>query len=632
MRSSTFFRISSLLPVLATLSFCSEPDSVPTTSSETNTSIINTDAIEASEWPYYRGDLAGTGFSGLTQINAQNVGRLEVAWRHSLRDDAATDSRNPNSQATPIVVAGTMFLPTVNSIIALDPATGALLWEHEVESGRPSRRGVSYWPGTTVEAPRLFFTTGMELHALDASTGEPVSNFGAAGSVDLITPYLSVPLVHNDIVVVGANTPPGAEGGIGNPRAYSAISGEKLWEFSSVPQAGIAGNETWGDSGWQNRMGANAWPFYFTVDTERGLLYLPLASPIPFAYGGDRPGDNLYANSIVAVDLETGDYVWHFQTIHHDIWDHDPPAPPTLFDMSVNGEVTPALAVTTKSGYLFILNRETGEALVDVEERSVAQSSVPGEFTSPTQPIPTVTPPMARVSFSMEELATAANTSAEHVAACQQLLTDTGEFINQGPYTPWSYREAGTDSPTTLLFPGLAGGPNWGGVAFDPNSQYLFVFAADIGTFGWLEATDDETEFPYVRRSPRPGSFAVNIGGMSLPCQEPPWSHLTAVDSRTGEIAWRMPLGVTETLPAENQNTGRPGRASALITETDLLFIAATDDNRIRALRASTGEQLWESLLPNRGNANPMTYAGANGKQFLAIAATDELLVYALPD
>jgi len=232
----------------------------------------------------------------------------------------------------------------------------------------------------------------------------------------------------------------------------------------------------------------------------------------------------------------------------------------------------------------------------------------------------------------MEELATAANTSAEHVAACQQLLTDTGEFINQGPYTPWSYREAGTDSPTTLLFPGLAGGPNWGGVAFDPNSQYLFVFAADIGTFGWLESTDDETEFPYVRRSPRPGSFAVNIGGMSLPCQEPPWSHLTAVDSQTGEIAWRMPLGVTETLPAENQNTGRPGRASALITETDLLFIASTDDNRIRALRASTGEQLWESLLPNRGNANPMTYAGANGKQFLAIAATDELLVYALPD
>jgi glucose dehydrogenase len=619
----SLFRTSGIVLTLLILSTCGERSSL---------GIADIDNGQGAEWPHYRGDLSGTGFSSLTRINAQNVNRLQLAWRYSLRDDAATDSRNPNSQATPIVVDGKMFLPTVNSIVALNPVSGDTLWEHQVDVGRPSRRGVSYWPGTNDEAPRLFFTTGMQLHALNADTGEVVSGFGDSGKVELITPYLSVPLVHKDIIVVGANTPPGAEGGIGNPRAYSAIDGEKLWEFSSVPQPGVAGNETWAGDSWQDRLGANAWPFYFTVDTDRDLLYLPLASPIPFAYGGDRPGDNLYANSIVAVDLDTGNYVWHFQTIHHDIWDHDPPAPPTLFDIAEDGNNTPALAVTTKSGYLFILNRETGEPLVDVQERAVPQSTVPGELTSPTQPIPAVTPPMARVSFSMEEIATAATTSAAHAAACQQLLAESGEVINRGAYTPWNYRDGSTDSPTTLLFPGLGGGPNWGGVAYDPNSQYLFVFAADIGTFGWLEDTDAETEFPYVRRSPRPGSFAVSIDGMTLPCQAPPWSHLTAVDSRTGEIAWRVPLGVSEVLPAANQNTGRPGRASGLITDTDLLFIAATDDNRIRALRASNGEQLWESVLPNQGNANPMTYLGADRNQYLAITATDELLVYALPD
>jgi len=619
----TVFRSSSVFLILVILSACGERG---------GPGIADSDNGRDTEWPHYRGDLSGTGFSSLTGITAQNVDSLQIAWRYSLRDDAATDSRNPNSQATPIVVAGTMYLPTVNSIVALNPVNGNTLWEHEVEDGRPSRRGVSYWPGTNTEAPRLFFTTGMQLQALDANTGEPVSSFGDGGKVDLVTPYLSVPLVHKDIVVVGANTPPGAEGGIGNPRAYSAISGDKLWEFDSVPQPGVAGNETWGGDSWQNRLGANAWPFYFTVDAERDLLYLPLASPIPFAYGGDRPGDNLYANSIVAVDLDTGTYVWHFQTIHHDIWDHDPPAPPTLFDIPEDGNITPALAVTTKSGYLFILNRETGEPLVNVDERAVAQSAAPGEQTSPTQPVPAVTPPMARVSFSMDELATAATTSAAHAAACQQLLADTGEIVNLGAYTPWNYRDGSMDSPTTLLFPGLGGGPNWGGVAYDPNSRYLFVFAADIGTFGWLEDSDAETEFPYVRRSPRPGSFAVTMDGMTLPCQQPPWSHLTAVDSRTGEIAWRVPLGVSAVLPAENQHTGRPGRASALITETDLLFIAATDDDRIRALRASSGEQLWESPLPRQGNANPMTYLGADRKQYLAIAATDELLVFALPD
>ena len=523
-----------------------------------------------------------------------------------------------------------MYLPTVDSIVALDSLTGTEIWRFRILEGRPSRRGVAYWPGNADFSSRIIFTVGNRLIALNSESGLLDQSFGDRGEVDMGIPYISVPLVYEDIIVVGANTPPGTQGGIGNPRAFSAISGEKLWEFSSVPQPGASGHDTWADDSWENRLGANAWPFYFTVDATTDLLYLPLASPLPFAYGGDRAGDNLFANSIVAVDIHSGDYVWHFQTIHHDLWDHDPPAPPTLFDIDRDGSTVPALAVTTKSGYLFILNRETGAAIFGIEEQPVASSSIPGEVASPTQPIPSITPPMARVRFGLDELVTSDLTSPDHAQACADLIATTGEIYNDGPYTPWTLKDSSGAGAATLLFPGLAGGPNWGGVAFDPNSKLAFVFASDLGTIGWLEETGKE--FPYRLSTPRPSAFAVNIGGQVLPCQQPPWSHLTAVDTTSGEIAWRMPVGVSESLPAEKQNTGRPGRASALVTASDLLFIAATDDNRLRALRASTGEMLWEDSLEQRGNANPMTFLDSAGNQRIAISATDELIVYGLRD
>jgi quinoprotein glucose dehydrogenase len=585
-----------------------------------------------ADWPLYRGSLSGTGYSSLNQITPANVNSLREAWRISLRSNSAENTRSPNSQTTPIVINDLMYLPTVDRILAVNPLSGDQVWSHDVNEGRPSRRGVSYWPGNQDTAARIIFTAGSRLVALDANTGIPVAQFGNAGETDLGTPYLSVPLVYDNIIVVGANTPPGQPGGIGNPRAYDAVSGNQLWEFSSVPQPGQIGHDSWEGDSWQNRLGANAWPFYFTVDTERDLLYLPLASPIPFAYGGDRAGDNLFANSIVAVDLHTGDYRWHFQTIHHDLWDHDPPAPPTLFEINRDGAEIPALAVTTKSGYLFILNRATGEPIYEMQEQSVPQSNLPGEQTSPTQPIPTHIPPMARVSFAMAELATANQTSSEHAQACAQLLDDVGQISNLGPYTPWSYKPPGSSNPTTLLFPGLAGGPNWGGVAFDPNNNLAFVFAADIGSFGWMEDAEPGAEFPYVRNAPRPGNFAVNIDGTTMPCQQPPWSHLTAVDVTTGEMAWRVPLGVTESLPSGRQNTGRPGRAAGIITASGLMFIASTDDNRFRALQTQTGEIVWETELDQRGNANPMTFLGSDNKQYIAIAATNELIVFSLQD
>ena len=588
------------------------------------------------DWPMYRGDAAGKGYSSLQEVRLANIGGLVQAWSYSLAPvaapagDAERQTRSARSQATPIVVDGLMYLPVADAVVALDPVTGQEIWRHTVTEGVPSRRGVSYWPGAGHGlAPRVILCAGERLLALDAASGEPIPGFGDGGQVDIGVPYNSVPLVWEDIVVVGANTPPGAPGGIGNARAFSAVTGEKLWEFSSVPQPDHVGHDTWAGESWRGRLGANAWPFYFTVDDERELVFLPLASPIPFAYGGDRHGANLFANSVVAVDIRTGEYRWHFQTIHHDLWDHDPPAPPVLFEVERGGETIDALAVTTKSGYLFILNRETGEPVFGVEEREVPASKVPGEQTHPTQPIPT-TPALGRVGFEPGDLVTAEDTTPEHAAACAELVESAGPLHNQGPYTPWMHRGEG-ESGATLLFPGLAGGPNWGGVAFDPATRRLLAFSQDVGTMGWMEEDPEADPASYVLRVARPFSFAVRIGGRSWPCQKPPWGRLTAVDADTGEIAWQRPVGVTEGLPPGKQETGRPGRASAIVTAGGLAFIAATDDRRFRALDLATGEELWSAELPHQGNANPLTYLGADGRQYVAVTATEEVVAFRLP-
>ncbi len=591
------------------------------------------------DWRMYRGDAAGTGYSPLDELSAANVGGLVQAWSYSLApapaavdgDGEAPPSRPARSQATPIVVDGAMYLPTADAVVALDPATGEEIWRHTVADGAPSRRGVSYWPGGDADglAPRIVFCAGERLIALDAASGARVADFGDGGEVDIGVPYNSVPLVWEDIVVVGANTPRGAPGGIGNARAYSAVTGEKLWEFNSVPQPGEVGHDTWEGDSWRGRLGANAWPFYFTVDDEREFVFLPLASPIPFAYGGDRPGANLFANAVVAVDIRSGAYRWHFQTIHHDIWDHDPPAPPVLFDIERDGETIDALAVTTKSGYLFILNRETGEPVFGVEERPMPASQVPGEQAHPTQPIPG-TPALGRVGYEPEDLVTADDTTAEHAEACADLVESAGPLHNEGPYTPWLHKGDG-DSGATLLFPGLAGGPNWGGVAFDPANRRLLAFSQDVGTMAWVEEDPEADPTTYVLRVARPFSFAVRIGDQSWPCQKPPWGQMTAVDADTGEVAWQRPVGVTEGLPVEKRETGRPGRASAIVTAGGLAFVAATDDRRFRALDAATGDELWSTELPHHGNANPLTYLGSDGRQYVAIAATENVLAFRLP-
>jgi glucose dehydrogenase len=593
----------------------------------------------SADWPMYRHDPAGTGYSPLAQIDTRNVANLNQVWTYRLQSDAAVPATGrggpggANSEATPIVVNGVMYLPAANRIVALEPETGKEIWRHAVGGGAPSRRGVGYWPGEGSNTPRILFASGRRLIALNAGTGAPEPGFGTNGEVDMVVPYNSVPFIYKNIVVVGANSPPGAIGGIGNPRAYDARTGAKLWEFSSVPQPGAVGHDTWEGDSWKGRAGVNAWPFYFTMDEQRELLYVPLASPVPGDYGGDRKGANLYGNSVVALDVKTGAYKWHFQTIHHDIWDHDPPAPPGIFDVARSGRTIPALALTTKSGYMYILNRETGQPIFGVEERPVAKSDVPGELAFPTQPFPVKPPPLARAAYKPADLVTAADTTPEHAKACADMVGQIGGVYNAGPFTPWRYRPDGAQPPPTLNFPGTLGGPNWGGTAFDPASRYLFVATQDVGALGWIEkkSASQYDKVTPERQGPGRGNFDVRIAGASWPCQKPPWGRLIAVNSSTGDIVWQVRLGITDQLPVGRQNTGRPAMAGAIVTASGVLFIASTDDNRFRAFDVKSGRQLWVTSLERRGNADPMTYQGRNGKQYVAVVATDMLAVYALP-
>jgi len=584
--------------------------------------------VPPGDWPMYRRDTAGTGHSPLTQITTANVTRIARSWTYRLQTDGAP---NVNSQATPIVIGGTMYVPAGDRVVALDAATGAEKWRHVVTGGAPSRRGVGYWPGAGATGARIVFTAGRRLIAIDAASGTLSAGFGTNGEVDLGIPYNSVPLVHDNVIVVGANTPPGTPGGIGNARAYDARTGAKRWEFSSVPQPGHVGHDTWEGDSWKDRLGANAWPFYFTVDAALGTLYIPLASPIPGAWGGDRGGANLFGNSVVAVDLQTGKYKWHFQTIHHDLWDADPPAPPVLFDVVRNGKPVRALALTTKSGYLYLLNRENGQPLFGVEERNVAASNVPGEKAFPTQPIPVKPPPLGRVTYRNEDLVTAADTTPEHAAACSELVQKMGGVKNEGPFTPWQLRAE--NAPWSLVFPGGLGGANWGGTATDPKTGFVFAVSQDVGALGGMQATKPGSAIPYDKTTPGRGTFDVRVQGADVPwpCQKPPWGRLTAINTATGDVAWQIPLGITEQLPAGKQNTGRPALAGPIATAGGLLFVASTDDNRFRALDTTTGKELWITQLDRRGNANPITYASSSGKQFVAIVATDTLITYALP-
>ena len=607
--------------------------------------------VPAGDWWTIHRDLAGTRFSPLDEITPANVTTLALSWSIDL---------GGASTAVPLAVDGVVYIAAGSRVLALDGATGSVVWEHAVAgaNGRPGRvstRGVSYWPGDEEHAARILFMSCNSMMAVAAADGARIDEFGVAGAVAVSPAFGGVPTVFEHVAIVGASAGEIPQGPPGNPRAFDVRTGEKLWEFQTVPQPGEPHNDTWGD-GWEQRSGTNMWAFAATVDAERGIAYLPIAGPASNYYGGDRPGSNLYSDSIVAVDALTGEYRWHFQTVHHDIWDVDMPNAGSLFEFDTGRRSRPAIAYVGKSSYVFVLDRETGEPLIEVEERPVPAGDTPGEHYSPTQPFPVSPPPLSRVSFDPEtDLVRAEDTSAEHAAACRKLMADAGGFHNEGPFTPFVYKGGVDDPPrSSIQFPGGTGGVNWGGSTVDPDRSLLVVNAHDGPLTGWMEDPQPGASYgrgqgtfamPYERGSitgPGPysgftapsGGYDANGEGVGppLPCFRPPWSELVAVDLNRGAIAWRTVLGINENLPEGRQAVGGSGSAGPTLTAGGLVFVGATNDRRFRAFDSGSGEELWVTRLPGSGNANPMSFADGAGKQHVAIVAGNELLVYGLPD
>ena len=609
-------------------------------------------SVAPGDWPHYTRDLANTKFSPLDQIKPENVAKLAPAWDFTLKDPPADGKpgRPVISAATPIVIDGVMYLPAGKRVFALNAADGSEVWSYTLPTGVASQRGVAYWPGDKQNPPRILFTSGSKLIALDAKTGKIDPGFGNEGEVEMTVPYSGVPTIFKNVAVVGASVGEVPIGDSGDSRAYDARTGKKLWEFHSVPRPGEIGHDTWLNDGWKGRSGVNVWGWYMSADQARGILYMTFGGPAANYWGGDRPGANLFANSVVAVDALTGKYLWHFQAVHHDLWDSDLPPAPSLIDIDVNGKKIPALAQIGKSGWMFILDRTNGKPVFGVEERPVPKGDVPGEWYSPTQPFPLKPPPLARVSFKPEDMVTAEDTTPEHAKACRELWEKNGGFTNMGPFTPWNFHKDGDPPKSSIQFPGGTGGVNWGGTAADPRTGYVFLNTHDGALTGWLEdrkpgknygrGTDGSNQpidrgsvdgpGPYHGFSARVKDADGKVIG-NWPCQKPPWARLVAVNANTGDIAWETPLGLVEGLPEGKQKAGSSGSAGPLATAGGLVFIGATNDRRFRAFDSMTGKELWDAKLGKVANANPMTYAAKNGKQYVAIMAGDELHVFALP-
>lgn len=612
------------------------------------------ESIPAGDWPTINRDLATTRYSPLTEINRTNVGQLRQVWSYPLR---------AFNTAVPLVVNGRMYITAQNRVVALDAATGTEIWVHEAPAvadqgagsgggGGYSGRGLGYWPGQAGMAPRIYVMRSNMMVALDAATGQLVESFGEGGQVNVGVPFGGVPTIHGNVAVIGAASLENPQGAPGNPRAFDVVTGAKLWEFDTTPEHGELGGDTWGVDGAQDRGGTNMWGFAATVDAATDTVYLPIAGPAHNYYGGDRPGSNLFGNSVVAVDLRTGAYKWHFQTVHHDLWDIDMSNSGPL--IPVNGPNGPQRAIANigKSSLFFLLDSTTGEPVHAVEEMPVPRGDVPGEYYHPTQPIPQVTPPLSRVSLTFDDLVTAEDTNEAHAAACLAMWDRAGGYLNFGIYTPFHFRAEGAPVRSTIQLPGGTGGVNWGGPAADPTTGIVYVNAQDTSLVGWVERVQgdrpysfDATSAPPYDRASVDGkgpffSFSAPLGGeydangrpvgVSAPCYRPPWSRLTAVNANTGEILWAVPLGIYESQPEGKQLLGNSGSAGPTVTAGGLVFVGATNDRRFRAFDSATGAQLWEAVLNGNANANPMTYRGSDGKQYVAINASGVITVYSL--
>lgn len=633
-------------------------------------SLGNASESDDKDWRAYGRTALGDRHSPLTQIDKDNVSRLGVAWRyHTGENEAGREGLRPaRLSATPLVIAGRMYFSTaLGKIIALDAASGRELWkfdagvERTIGFGDPVSRGVSYWGGIAAETHRrkpcatriLAGVLDGRLLALDALTGKPCVNFGTQGTVDLRKglrnppdsdseyELTSPPAIVGDMVVVGSAVADNnrLDAASGEVRGYDVVSGRLAWRWDPVPQdPDDPAHASWQGDNAHRTGGANTWSV-IAADAERGLVFLPTSSASVDYWGGARLGDNRHANSLVALDARSGKLVWAFQTVHHDLWDYDNASPPALVDVNIGGRPVAAVLLATKSGQLFVLNRDTGESLFPIEERPVPASDALGEVAAATQPFSSL-PALSPLSVSREDIIQGFS-DPDHRNAC---LAQLDALRNDGPFTPPSERGS-------LVMPSNIGGAHWGGVAFDPASQTVVVPTNRIAAVITLLPRDAEAtklarkatggerlglEFASMRGSPyvlKREFFAV----AGRPCTPAPLGTLHAISLDTGKTVWNVPLGTgagTPLGPADGMvNLGGP-----FTTTTGLLFIGATPDPHLRAFDIASGQVLWTSTLPAGARSTPMTYE-AEGRQFVAIAAggdgelwgtADEIVAFAL--
>ena len=620
------------------------------------------------EWRYYAGDAASTKYSPLDQITRANIRNLQVVWRWNSPDNdivKANPTARPGAyQDTPLMVSGVLYTETsLGTFVAIDPTTGRTLWQYDPEiwkAGRPpnlgfTHRGVAYWSDGTVKRI-ISGTHDAHLISIDAETGRPDPAFGVGGRVDVVEglPYAervrnyainSTPVVVKNVIIAGSNITDGPlvkEQPRGDILGFDVRTGKKLWTFHSVPQAGEFGHETWENGSADYTGNTNVWSM-ITVDETLGYVYLPFGTPTNDYYGGHRPGDGLFGESLVCLDATTGKRVWHFQGVHHGLWDYDFPAAPILVDITVNGRRINAVAQVSKQGFVYVFDRRTGTPVWPIEERPVPQSSAPGEKTSKTQPFPTRPPAFDRQGLQDDDV----------IDFTPELRAQALEVLKQfdhGPlFTPPSERG-------TVQLPGNVGGADWGGAGVDPSSGMLFVPSLTSPIIDQL-----------VKGDPARGNMAYRRGGLqnlptldSIPLYKPPYSRVTAYDLNTGTIKWQVPLGdgprdhpllkdlhlgplgngqrgsplVTATLLFVNQMSGGLGRGETLKVGGRDLTPQTPEPSKVRAFDKSSGELLWEFELPVAPAAPPMTYS-YGGRQYVVMAVGGGLdaglIAFALP-